>query len=412
MSPIKRLFTEPHRLYFAAAALALVLSLAWWGHYLAVRLIDPPSLRANPLAFHGFGLLYGAFPLAGLGFLFTAFPRWTDSLDHLNKSYLGPWWALSVGFLLYFGQLWIGEPWGRIGALLLAGGLLWAWLHLARLWQAGKMPDKQQPLYVLLVFFGGVCGAFAMAWYQYRPDPKAYQAALALGAYFFWPGLVLVIGWRLLPFFTENRLGPIGCRSMPAALPLWVVGLALKATGAIFEFKEIWLLSDGLLLGVTLAQFFRWKFWYPKDMLLGYLYIGLGWFPLALVLGIAAGWDRIQGGYELHLDMAGLHALTVGMLASMLFGMLTRVSQGHSGQRPSPTWMTNLLFFALQLAALSRVGLELAMIELDFAVRYLWLPTALWLLCFGPWALKFMPLYFKPRSDEAPEAPRTVPPQS
>ncbi|MDT8446572.1 MAG: NnrS family protein [bacterium] len=411
MSPIQRLFSEPHRLYFTSGALALLLPMAWWGHYLALRLIRPPELYGNPLAVHAFGLLFGAFPLAGLGFLFTAFPRWCDSLDHLGKSYLGPWWTLSFGLIFYFFQLWSQGPWGRIGAFLLFVGLLWAWLHLARLWKAGRQPDKRQPLYLLLVFFGGVAGSGLAALYQYFPNPALYNTALALGVYFFWPGLVLVIGWRLLPFFTESRLGPIGCRSMPWALPLWIVGLAVKATGQVLDFKQLWLLSDGLLLGVTLVQFYHWKLWRRKEMMLSYLYLALAWFPVSLLFGLAAGWDRLSGGYELHLDMAGVHALTVGMMASMLFAMLSRVSMGHFGLRPAATWLTNTVFFLLQLAALSRVGLELALIAQANVLSWLSLPAGLWLAAFGLWALRFLPFYFKPRADDAPEAPRSVPPQ-
>ncbi len=401
MGPIARLFGQPHRLYLATAGLLLVLPLLWWGGYLYFRLTLPLAYKANPLAVHGFGLLYGVFPMAALGFLFTAFPRWTGTLDQLNQAYLGPWWALTVGSGFYFAQLWIGEPWGRIGAFLLFAGLLWALMHLVRLFRAGQGFEKRQPGYVLFALFLGVVGSLFSLAHQLALTPQTYQLALSLGVYGFWPLLVLSISHRLVPFFTQSRMGDLGLKSYPQSLPLWTLGFLLKALGQMTDRQELWILSDSLLLVVTLVQFWGWKVWLPKkEGMLSYLYLSLYWLPVCLGLGFWAGVDRFLGGYNQHLSLAGLHALTIGLLAGMLLSMASRVYLGHSGQPVRANGFTHLCFFFLQLAALSRVGLELGMDGVPGLVTWIWLPVVFWLLCFGPWALRFLPLSFKPEGNE------------
>ncbi|OGG94964.1 MAG: hypothetical protein A2527_06385 [Candidatus Lambdaproteobacteria bacterium RIFOXYD2_FULL_50_16] len=402
MNPITRLFSEPHRLYFSAAALSLIAAMLWWGHYLSLRFKWAFDYKTGPLPIHGFGLMYGGFSLFALGFLFTAFPRWMGSVEHLAKAYWGPFWCLAPGWILYFTQLWTGEPWGRIGAFMLFAGHLWAWAHLLRLFKLGTSEERRQPTFILIALGGGVLGSLAAFLYQLYQLPIFYRMGLGVGLYFFWPGLILSLFWRLLPFFTNSRNPGWALSSWPPALPLWALGLFLKTWAYVFEVQEYWLISDSLLLCVTLFQFYQWQVWRPKSggWILGFLYQAILWFPLALGLHLAYAWGRFMGEVEAHLEMAGLHALTLGLMASLLFGLVPRVSYGHSGRPVQASWWLVLGFQLVQLAALSRVGLELALTQYDPALPLLWVPVAFWLLALLPWALRFLTIYFKPRADE------------
>jgi len=400
MNPIKRVFSEPHRMYFSAALLFLLVPMVWWGAFLFQRFEVPVVVKVNPVAIHGFGLLYGVFPLVSFGFLFTAFPKWTQSTHEVRKCFHGPWWAMVGGFALYFGQLWIGEPWGSIGAFCMFIGLLWGWAHLLRLFIAGEGFERRQPAYVLGALFGGVLGSFSMLAFQLVPIDPLYNAALAFGVYLFWPLLLLSILFRMLPFFTENKIGPIGMKSLSQTLPLLTVGLILKTGGALTDTKELWVLSDSLLLGVTLWQFYQWKFFYPKkEALLWYLYGALAWLPLVFVLGIAVGLDRLAGDFNTHLDLAGLHGLTVGLLACGAYAMLLRVTLGHSGMALKADGLSTFGYLLVQLAALMRVGIELGLNHVDGIVRMMWVPSALWLIAFGLLGLRYAVWYFRPRAD-------------
>jgi len=401
MTPIKRLFSEPHRLYFSGAATLLVLPMAWWGTFLFHRFDMPPVLRVSPATIHGFGLLYVVFPLVSLGFLFTAFPKWTRSAGEVRNCFHGPWWALVLGFTLYFAQLWVGEPWGSIGAFCIFVGLLWAWAHLLRLFIAGEGFERRQPAYVLGALFFGVLGGFCVLAFQLVPNPALYQAGITFGAYLFWPLLLLSTLFRMLPFFTENRTGPIGMKSLSYSLPLWALGLFAKTLAGLGDARELWVFTDAFLLAVTLWQFYHWRFFAPKkDPLLLYLYGALAWLPLTFVLGIAIGLDRLAGDADMHLDLAGLHAMTVGMMGCLAYGMLVRVTLGHSGRGLKADWLCSLGYILVQLAAIFRVGLELGMNVVDGLSPLMWLPSLLWMVAFGLLAVRFLPWYFRRRADE------------
>nr|MBP8007445.1 NnrS family protein [Burkholderiales bacterium] len=97
------------------------------------------------------------------------------------------------------------------------------------------------------------------------------------------------------------------------------------------------------------------------------------------------------------LGLAPMHALTIGFASSLLMAMVTRVTCGHTGrtlQADSATWR---LFLLLQVAAVARVAAELVPVPGALA-----LAGALYAASFVPWAVKYAPLYWRPRGDGRP----------
>jgi uncharacterized protein involved in response to NO len=85
----------------------------------------------------------------------------------------------------------------------------------------------------------------------------------------------------------------------------------------------------------------------------------------------------------------------------MLVAMVTRVTMGHSG-RPLRMGPAALACFAgVQLAAVARVGSEIA--SAPGVIRNLLLVSAvLWLLAFGVWSFGHAGIYLAPRADGKP----------
>jgi len=119
---------------------------------------------------------------------------------------------------------------------------------------------------------------------------------------------------------------------------------------------------------------------------LAYLWLPVGFALKALVLltgiAIAAFW---------------LHALTVGALATMILGMMTRVALGHTGRPPVVYPVITVAYTLLSGAAVMRVfGLSLC--GGSYLVVIL-IAASLWTTAFALFLWVYTPILVAPRAD-------------
>jgi uncharacterized protein involved in response to NO len=101
------------------------------------------------------------------------------------------------------------------------------------------------------------------------------------------------------------------------------------------------------------------------------------------------------------LGRAPIHALGMGFFGGMLVAMVTRVTMGHSGQPLAMDRVALGSFLVVQVAALARVGSEIA--TAPAATQWLLLGSAAaWLAAFVVWSLRHAPIYLAPRRDGRP----------
>ena len=95
-----------------------------------------------------------------------------------------------------------------------------------------------------------------------------------------------------------------------------------------------------------------------------------------------------------------LHAITVGGIGLLTFGMMTRVTLGHTGRLLAVPRSVAIAMVALALAALIRVvGPLLAPTELPLVLGT---AGALWSVAFAAYALFYGKALFTPRVDGLP----------
>jgi uncharacterized protein involved in response to NO len=164
----------------------------------------------------------------------------------------------------------------------------------------------------------------------------------------------------------------------------WVLVLVAIHLGFEPRHAYAWLwLPDGALAALTAV--WLWRNWPRAAMppLLRVLFCAYVWLPAAFALfATQAAWYATTGRFA--LGRAPAHALFIGFFGSLLVAMVTRVTQGHSGQPLVLGALAGFAFVAIQLVALVRIAAE--MLPAHSVLQAL--AAAGWLLAFAPWALR------------------------
>ncbi len=368
------LLCQPFRLLFMAASLCASLDMLLWALFLYLGWLPAASLP--PLLWHGHEMLFGFAGALIAGFLLTAVAEWTKRLTATPLTLLllvTVWLIARIGFLLpafipYTLTAILDSTFFLLLAIMVAIPILQAHnyrnLFVIPLLLTFTLAD--------VLFHLGVTGRLPLAPYQVL---VWVIDLLTL--------LMLVIGGRVIPFFTSRRL--VGVKIVRWRLLDWSVnggGLVLLLVDIIVPSSR---LLGGLSLIVAVLAIIRLAAWRPwrtlREPMLWVLHLGYLWLAVGIALrGVAL----LSGSFA---EITALHALTVGALGSLSIGMMTRVPLGHTGRPIAAGPVMAVVFFLPTLAAVLRL------MNLPG-----WLPLAatLWTLAFATYFLHFLPVHFGP----------------
>ena len=393
------LAAAPHRMMFFAGATAVLLSMLWWTLALAAGTwgwAHWPQAPIPTIWAHAMLAQYGMLGPFIFGFTLTVFPRWSGQPELRRGAYVPVFIGVFGGYVLAVIGLLDLRPLLLAGFALLLAGWLYGITRLLGVLRAARSRDRWAWSILAALTLGALGLALFLAVLMGAPGALAI-AAIRIGTFGFLLPVFFSVIHRMLPFFSANVIP--GYRTVRPAwsLPLlWVLLLAHLGFG--FAGLPTWrALADALLALFFLGHWIAWQPWKARRPgLLAVLYLAFAWLPLAFVL-FALGGFRGEGAYGV-LDMAALHALTVGFFGSILVGMVTRVTHGHSGRPLAMGAIPWFTFLAVQAVALARVIDALAG---GGALAYT-LTAAAWVAAFLPWALRSAWIYLTPRRDGRP----------
>ena len=368
------LLCQPFRLLFMVASLCASLDMLLWALFLHLGWLPAASLP--PLLWHGHEMLFGFAGALVAGFLLTAVAEWTKRPTTTPFTLLllvAVWLIARIGFLLpafipYTPTAILDSTFFLLLAIMVAIPILRARnyrnLFVIPLLLTFTLAD--------VLFHLGVTGRLPLAPYQVL---VWVIDLLTL--------LMLVIGGRVIPFFTSRRLA--GVRIVRWPLLDWSVnggGLVLLLVDIIVPSSR---LLGGLSLIVAVLAIIRLAVWRPwrtlREPMLWVLHLGYLWLAVGIALrGVALFSSSFA-------EITALHALTVGALGSLSIGMMTRVPLGHTGRPIAAGPVMAVVFFLPTLAAVLRL------MNLPD-----WLPLAasFWTLAFAVYFLHFLPVHFGP----------------
>ncbi len=396
----------PHRLFFASGCIYLLLPIFWWTHLLTMRNLGiASSLTIIPKEMHLIYMVYGMVTQFILGFILTVFPRWLGTHSIPRAQFVLIFYLMNGGLILMTVGM-VSTHWiVALGAFVLSIAYVVTSKILGNILKSVDHPDTYQPRITWVALSSAGIGALAYCLYILFPEfPLLYRVTFGVGVYFFVPVVILSVGYRMVPFFTSGVMPGFQIKRFEKVLTIWFIFSGFKALLHIFNFPEGLVVTDSVLLIATLFQFRTWAFFQKRPaMLLTYLYHSMIWFPLSCLFFIANGiWAIVHEVGNPMLELAGIHALTLGFFSCMIFSMVTRVSRGHSGRPLMTDLYENTIFYLLQLSVLIRIGLELmGLIDVTW-IQYTYTSGILWLVVFLLWTFRYLPIYLKPRIDGQP----------
>jgi len=208
----------------------------------------------------------------------------------------------------------------------------------------------------------------------------------------------------MIPFFSSRVL-----ENYVLIRPYWILWLMLfcsaghgviqlwQATSSYSWIPDLTLAACAVYLSFTwgLLRSFRVH-------LLAVLHIAFAWLGLAMLLyGAQSLVLFISGGNSWIFGLAPLHTLAIGYFAGMVLGMASRVTLGHSGRPLVLDEFTWRLFLGFQAATILRILPDIVAVfvpvKLSMAPGLYLLAGLIWLICFTLWAIRFGPIYWRPR---------------
>jgi uncharacterized protein involved in response to NO len=209
--------------------------------------------------------------------------------------------------------------------------------------------------------------------------------------------LVTIIGGRIVPTFTANALRargrPAEIRSNRRADSVAIAAMLAVAVADIVT-ASYWLVG-AIAAIAALAHVWRMSGWRSlqtwDEPLAWSLHLAYAWLPVGLAMKALyfAGGVALAGHW--------LHALTIGVAASMILAVMTRASLGHTGRPLRASRPIAGAYILLSLAAVIRVFAP----SLG-AYAYWWTVMAaglLWICAFGIFVVVYTPVLLRRRID-------------
>lgn len=409
MHPIslwKNLTAAPHRVMFFGGVLQAAFAVLWWLLALSARygFVTEPSSPVFTTWLHAWLMLFGVFPFFMFGFLMTTYPRWMIGPLVPSRAYVGAFVLLFAGDVGFYAGLLGGGTAALIaGVTLHLGGMAYGAYALYSVYRAvGPARNRRYETHINMAWGLGILSEFAYLAWLLTGEPLLLQAAMRGGLWLFLVPILVLVGHRMIPFFSSGVL-----TDYRIVQPSWTFTLVWFAVVAHFVLETTgsleWLfLADLPLLFVALHHTLHWEFLRSLSVrLLGALHIAFACLSLGLVLSVAQSlWLSYAG--EVILGRGPLHAIGIGFVGGMVIAMVTRVSRGHSGRPLVMDALDWYAFLGVLFAGGLRVIGDVDLIATLSPVPLHLVAAVVWLASVVPWAMRYLLIYSTPRIDGKP----------
>jgi uncharacterized protein involved in response to NO len=348
--------------------------------------VAPLPAYLDPIGWHAHEMVFGFAVAVLAGFLLTAVGNWTGRETATGAP------------LLALAALWIAGRAAMLGAASLPRGAA-AIVELAFLPALAAtlarplLATKNRRGLIFVVILGALFAADLAThldalgviggWSRRASVVGVDVVALA----------TMVISGRVFPMFTKNATGDETIRSLPKldvlALAAAACFVALDAAAPASVACAGFAAAAGVL---AIARSVHWGAQRSlRDPLLWVLHAGHAWLAFALILRAASRFtDAVPGP-------AATHAFTIGAIATLSLGMMSRVTLGHTGRMLVAPRRAALAFALVLVAAFARVAVPIAFPAQTRASIFV--AGGAWTLAFALFLSAFAAALLAPRVD-------------
>ena len=383
--PLFRLGFRPFYLFASISAIALVimwLSMLFGGANSAAVL--------SGVAWHGHEMLFGFASAVLAGFLLTAVRNWTRAPTPVGipLALLAAIWV-TARVLIFTGP---------VAAASIVDSLFLSLLGISIAIPIITTRNRRNYKVLAIVLLLGIVNAvFHLANLGFLPAWLS-RAALLTGIDLF-VLLMAIVGGRVIVAFTRNAVPGSSPRFEP-----WIeytTFTMLVAAALVSAMSGYWTPPTGiatvLFVVAAATQLMRLALWQPlstvRNPLLWMLPAAYSWIPFAFLL-------RALAEQQVVPPSAWIHAVTTGAVSGLMLAMMMRSSLGHTGRKLVASRADVAAYLCLQIAAIVRLLASIGPPEhLQAAVQ---LSGALWIAAFALFALRYVPMLFRPRVDGKP----------
>jgi uncharacterized protein involved in response to NO len=382
----------------------------------------PPGLAVFALGFRPFFLLAGisAFAMMGVWIaVLTGYAPLATYFDpvgwHSHEMLFGYTAAVIGGFLLTAVQNWTGRRsvhgktliiltivWIAARVMIVSPGPFPDWItavvdlsFLPALGLAIAIPllkTQQRRNYLFVPLLLALFGANVLVHLQ---SLQVTQHTARLGIFLALNLVILLIvimGGRVIPFFTERALPHVKTRSWRWVEMIAVGSIVLLLVAELFApDSDLVLLLAALAFIANALRLMGWQPWRVAPVpLVWVLHLGYGWIIVGLIL-------KALSFANPELGAVGVHALTLGGIGGLTLGMMARVAIGHTGRQMTVGWDMTLAFGLIHLSAFIRVLFPV--IIPGHYLQWVSLSGILWMVAFLLFVIRFTPILLQPRID-------------
>ncbi len=371
---------------FLGAAIFSVLSMVrWLGWMLAPA---QWSAEISPQWWHAHEMIFGfAMPVVA-GFLLSAVAVWTGIAGTAGRRLQ----LLFAAWLLARMTLWFAPS-----VVIIAWGAEMFFIALLMFELGSRVWARRQ--WRNMLFLPVLLGLAILNTISYATaDDFILNTRLHYSAVWMIAILVVIVGGRVTPLFTANRMG---LKISP--LPDWFEYTAIGSVALVAVLLAIWpipLITEQLRIlclaasGIHLYRLAHWQGWKTTgvpllwSMHLSYLCIPLG------LLGVGVVCDDPVAVKNM------MHLLAIGTVGGMIIAMMSRVSLGHTGRPLELAGGVATAFALIFIAALVRALLPVIDASLT---QWSWrISAVLWIIAFAVFVFRYYPVLTKPRVDGKP----------
>lgn len=380
------LFALGFRPFFLVASLSALLLILLW--LIVLDGVTTASTYYPGVYWHSHEMLFGFVTAVATGFLLAAVRNWTglQTLRHTPLALLALLWLL-----------------GRLAPLAVfqLPGWLIALVDLSFLPAVAvsiaipvlKKGQKSNYIFSILLLLMAFANLLTHLQYLGFTEHTA-DIGISLMLYLI-VTLIMVMGGRVIPFFSERGVMGLQVQSWPLIEKLAPYSIAAVAlVGPILPDSIILAplaLFAAIVHGIRLYGWYGKKIWsVPMVWILqlGYLWLVIGLLLLAFVpLGLV------------HREFA-VHSLTTGGIGLITMGMMARVALGHSGREIIASRPLFWVFVLVSLVPLFRVLVPLLLP--GWYLQSVLLSGSLWCVAFLLFVLLYFPILIRPRVDGQP----------